>query len=153
MLKTWAAAIWLVQIILQQNAVALIRIYNENFVWQLILSWYLSIQSYRSNHCSKEMYSGRAGLAALPLGMGRTVKNFRRKLLMKCVKAVLVLRWRGWDRGTIIFVVCLLLSPHRVAISAANRLIGEVVQSQRRPLLGPSPGWKRLLVLSHLRQY
>ena len=57
------------------------------------------------------MYSGRAGLAALPLGMGQTVKNFRRKLLMKCVKAVLVL-WRdwGWDRGTIIFVVCLLLS-------------------------------------------
>ena len=110
MLKTWAAAIWLVQIILQQNAVALIRIYNENFVWQLILSWYLSIWSYRSNHCSKEMYSGRAGLAALPLGMGQTVKNFRRKLLMKCVKAVLVLWWRGWDRGTIIFVVCL-LSP------------------------------------------
>ena len=29
---------------------------------------------------------------------------------MKCVKAVLVLRWRGWDRGTIIFVVCLLSS-------------------------------------------
>ena len=24
--------------------------------------------------------------------------------------------------------------------SAANRLIGEVVQSQKRPLLGPSPG-------------
>ena len=24
--------------------------------------------------------------------------------------------------------------------SAANRLIGEVVQSRRRPLLGPSPG-------------
>ena len=24
--------------------------------------------------------------------------------------------------------------------SATNRLIGEVVQSQRRPLLGPSPG-------------
>ena len=111
MLKTWAPAIWLVQIILQQNAVALIRIYNENFVWQLILSWYLSIWSYRSNHCSKEMYSSRAGLAALPLGMGRTVKNFRRKLLMKCVKAVLVLWWRGWDRGTIIFVVCLLFSP------------------------------------------
>ena len=29
--------------------------------------------------------------------------------------------------------------------SAVNRLIGEVVQSMRRPLLGPSPGWKRLL--------
>ena len=34
--------------------------------------------------------------------------------------------------------------------SAANRLIGEVVQSQRRPLLGPSPGWKCLIALSHL---
>ena len=28
-----------------------------------------------------------------------------------------------------------------------------VVQSRRRPLLGPSPGWKRLLGLSHLRHY
>ena len=28
----------------------------------------------------------------------------------------------------------------RVTCSAANRLIGEVVQSRRRPLLGPSPG-------------
>ena len=37
--------------------------------------------------------------------------------------------------------------------SAANRLIGEVVQARRRPLLGPSPGWKRLLALSHLRHY
>ena len=27
-----------------------------------------------------------------------------------------------------------------VTSSAAKRLIGEVVQSQRRPLLGPSPG-------------
>ena len=27
-----------------------------------------------------------------------------------------------------------------VLSSAANRLIGEVVQSRRRPLLGPSPG-------------
>ena len=27
-----------------------------------------------------------------------------------------------------------------VSNSAANRLIGEVVQSRRRPLLGPSPG-------------
>ena len=28
----------------------------------------------------------------------------------------------------------------RVGASAANRLIGDVVQSWRRPLLGPSPG-------------
>ena len=34
-------------------------------------------------------------------------------------------------------------APHSLVpdnISAANRLIGEVVQSRRRPLLGPSPG-------------
>ena len=28
----------------------------------------------------------------------------------------------------------------QIQISAVNRLIGEVVQSRRRPLLGPSPG-------------
>ena len=31
-------------------------------------------------------------------------------------------------------------SEDSVQGSAANRLIGEVVQSRRRPLLGPSPG-------------
>ena len=45
------------------------------------------------------------------------------------------------------------LQQTRVMTSAANQLIGEVVQSRRRPLLGPSPGWKRLLALSHLRHY
>ena len=29
---------------------------------------------------------------------------------------------------------------NHITASAANRLIGEVVQSRRRPLLGPSPG-------------
>ena len=43
--------------------------------------------------------------------------------------------------------------PGGLETSAANRLIGEVVQSRRRPLLGPSPGWKRPLALSHLRHY
>ena len=34
------------------------------------------------------------------------------------------------------------VAPHlpQAQASAANRLIGEVVQSRRRPLLGPSPG-------------
>ena len=41
----------------------------------------------------------------------------------------------------------------KLETSAANWLIGENVQSRRRPLLGPSPGRKRLLALSHLRQY
>ena len=36
-------------------------------------------------------------------------------------------------------VVEVLLQSAGVRISAANRLIGEVVQSRRRPLLGPSP--------------
>ena len=37
-------------------------------------------------------------------------------------------------------VVFLAYLAIKVVISAANRLIGEVRQSQRRPLLGPSPG-------------
>ena len=47
----------------------------------------------------------------------------------------------------------LIRNRHEELARAANRLIGEVVQSRRRPLLGPSPGWKRLLPLSHLRHY
>ena len=41
------------------------------------------------------------------------------------------------------FRVCrrvIVVSIVSIVISAANRLIGEVVQSRRRPLLGPSPG-------------
>ena len=32
------------------------------------------------------------------------------------------------------------IDGYTLRTSAANRLIGEVVQSRRRPLLGPSPG-------------
>ena len=59
------------------------------------------------------------------------------------------------DTQDCVRVVCVFVSlKHNkyVICSAANRLIGEVVQSQRRPL-GPSLGWKRLLALSHLRHY
>ena len=38
------------------------------------------------------------------------------------------------------FIDKLALRAGMVVNSAANRLIGEVVQSRRRPLLGPSPG-------------
>ena len=38
-----------------------------------------------------------------------------------------------------------------ISTSAVKRSIGEVVQSRRRPLLRPSPGWKSLRALSHLR--
>ena len=37
--------------------------------------------------------------------------------------------------------------------AGCRRLIGEVVQSRRQSLLGPSSGWKWLLPLSHLRHY
>ena len=41
--------------------------------------------------------------------------------------------------------------PHQEVQSQAAKI--EVVQSRRRPLLGPTQGWKCLLVLSHLRHY
>ena len=44
-------------------------------------------------------------------------------------------------------------APATRAWNEGCRRLREVSQSQRRPLLGPSPGWKRLLVLSHLRHY
>ena len=52
-------------------------------------------------------------------------------------------------------ISCASLCPHHPSIlgSAVKRSIGEVVQSRRRPLLEPSPGWKRLLALSHWRHY
>ena len=34
-----------------------------------------------------------------------------------------------------------------------EKVPSEGSQARRRPLLGPSPGWKRLLPLSHLRHY
>ena len=37
------------------------------------------------------------------------------------------------------------------ASNECSRRLKEVLQSRRRPLLGPSPGWKQLLALSHLR--
>ena len=39
------------------------------------------------------------------------------------------------------------------AANVPSRRLREALQSQRRPLLGPSLGWKRLLALSHLRHY
>ena len=56
-------------------------------------------------------------------------------------------------RGSALSIWCRGAAAGRMRTSAASRLIGEVVQSLRRPLLGPYPGWKRLLPLSHLRHY
>ena len=39
------------------------------------------------------------------------------------------------------------------ASNEGSRSLCEVLQSRRRPLLGPSPGWKWLLPLSHWRHY
>ena len=46
-----------------------------------------------------------------------------------------------WDSGMLtVMVVVGCLVDGGLGTSAANRLIGEVIQSRRRPLLGPSPG-------------
>ena len=46
-----------------------------------------------------------------------------------------------WDSGMLtVMVVVGCLVDGGLGTSAANRLISEVVQSRRRPLLGPSPG-------------
>ena len=58
---------------------------------------------------------------------------------------------RHTSNTNIHLTINLITGPSSIISSAANRLIGEVVQSRRRTLLGPSPGWKRLLLLSHLR--
>ena len=42
--------------------------------------------------------------------------------------------------------------PRRAWNESCRRLL-EVLQSRRRHLLGPSPGWKHLLALPHLRHY
>ena len=43
-----------------------------------------------------------------------------------------------------------LTAPYRVVL---QKVPSKGSWSRRRPLLGPSPGWKRLLPLSHLRHY
>ena len=41
----------------------------------------------------------------------------------------------------------------RVVLQTIHRFHNRFSQSQRRPLLGPSPGWKSILALSHWRHY
>ena len=53
-------------------------------------------------------------------------------------------------------IFCNLTAPnnlHICRLELCQRLIGEVVQSWRRPLLGPSPCWKRLLALKTLLRH
>ena len=55
------------------------------------------------------------------------------------------------------FTFCSISQPKPWTIKLVPQIdpsvLQPVVQSRRRPLLGPSPGWKRLLALSHLRHY
>ena len=53
---------------------------------------------------------------------------------------VAVAAWRGMKKGQPGIPGNNLNLNNQIVTSAANRLIGEVVQSRRRPLLGPSPG-------------
>ena len=81
--------------------------------------------------------------------------NIKWKFYQNVLHVFCYLSWCNWLSSSSAPVMNYThFSPQdRARTSAANRLIGEVVQSRRRPLLGPSPGWKRLLVLSHLRHY
>ena len=55
--------------------------------------------------------------------------------------------------ATLLLPACSLPPALTVRARAWNKWPSEGSQSRRRPLLGPSPGWKRLLALSHLRHY
>ena len=55
----------------------------------------------------------------------------------------------GWGQGS-----CLINWRAQLELQTkVIRRFPKILQSRRRPLLGPSPGWKRLLALSHLRHY
>ena len=55
---------------------------------------------------------------------------------------------RGWIQPS-----CNVTSLSVRASNEPSRRLWDVLQSWRRALLRPSPGWKRLLALSHLRHY
>ena len=78
-------------------------------------------------------------------------------ILKKSQDLILPPDWLSCDLKVALVKIYFLFSGNvastRPETSAANRSIGEVVQSRKRPLLWPSPGWKRLLPLSHLRHY
>ena len=65
------------------------------------------------------------------------------KYLLCHVAGEAVITW-SWNDRLVSAGAMKVLSPLYIRrgklTSAANRLIGEVVQSRRRPLLGPSPG-------------
>ena len=72
-----------------------------------------------SPHTARRTTGGRRARARESRAVARSFKT-----ILSCVSFLL--------RGRV--------SPSQVHLSAANRLIGEVVQSRRRPLLGPSLG-------------
>ena len=65
--------------------------------------------------------------------------SFCYSLLLLTVSRNLITKMKEWAFNQYIPLDSNIIF-HKVLISAANRLIGEVVQSRRRPLLGPSPG-------------
>ena len=71
------------------------------------------------------------------------------KLSFVVINNLIMLEWNvtDWLHATFV-TTCYIL-----VLCSAPSVPQLVVQSQRRPLLGHSPGWKRLLALSHLRHY
>ena len=64
-----------------------------------------------------------------------STEQYKKALSRKFKSVVGEPAWASLDKGDLLFMVLMM-----IIISAASRLIGEVVQSRRRPLLGPSPG-------------
>ena len=64
-----------------------------------------------------------------------STEQYKKALSRKFKSVVGEPAWASLDKGDLLFMVLMM-----IIISAASRLISEVVQSRRRPLLGPSPG-------------
>ena len=63
-----------------------------------------------------------------------STEQYKKALSRKFKSVVGEPAWASLDKGDLLFMVLMM-----IIISAASRLISEVVQSRRRPLLGPSP--------------
>ena len=79
-----------------------------------------------------------------------------------CVRSVSAVSARWWRypacddkcrHGDPCTAPCTVPPINHVSCRASNEGSRRFSQSRRRPLIGPSPGWKRLLALSQLRHY
>ena len=73
-----------------------------------------------------------------------STEQYKKALSRKFKSVVGEPAWASLDKGDLLFMVLMM-----IIISAASRLIGEVVQSRRRPLLGPTSAFTFKTLLRH----